>query len=83
MDYIYSVAMTVACLLLLVQFRNGMVLHIRRRALGILAEVANTAEEIIETMNSPSYYAMVFDLTKWSFKQFYPTLANEKNREGR
>lgn len=60
------------CLLLLV--RNEIVYRIRLRALSAIFAREDWLQRSCR-MDSPSYYAMVLDLTRWTFRSFYPDLA--------
>lgn len=88
MDVMYTLFMTFSCLMMLLMLRINIVTKTRLRAIGVIYAYKDWQEKK-ELLINPSYNEMVFDLTKWTFKQFYPelyireTTLNETNRERR
>lgn len=69
-------------LLSLLMLRNAIVFRVRKKAIGIASKKALAAIDQHDPdylkfwlpVEALSYEAMMFDLTKWTFKQFYPEL---------
>ncbi len=59
-------------------FRNNLVLKLRLRAIDIIY-VQPDWETLKKLLENPSYYEMVFDVTRWTFKQYYPILVEREN----
>lgn len=59
-----------------IQVRNYLTFKHRRRAIRLYWKRDwRTAPDIWEA--SPGYLMMMFDLTKWTFSQFYPDLSED------
>jgi len=77
-------SMIIICLILLV--RNELVFRVRQKALKIISKKAKIAIKNNENWEksyteydlNDSYDKMFFDLTKWSFNQFYPNINKKK-----
>lgn len=67
---------TLVPLLLLFFIRNEIVYRVRVRAIDVIFDHPDWMERRKILLN-PSYNAMLFDLTRWTFKQFYPGLYSE------
>lgn len=69
--------LTSIALLLLFVIRNELTYRMRMAATDVLETLIGTDDFEIEfdRFKAASYESMMFDLRKWTFKQFYPSLA--------
>jgi hypothetical protein len=77
MDSIYSLLFAGLGLCALMLVRNELTFRVRMRAIDLISEIR--PHEAWQTAHqkylSVSYESMMYDLSRWTFKQFYPWLA--------
>jgi len=85
---IEPIILTLLAIFVIFLFRNELVFKHRMKCLNILYNLAiaqrikEGGESAFETLlaehyNRRSFYGMVFSVTKWRFKAFYPGVKNE------
>lgn len=75
----FYVAVMLACVLalafcFLMLARNDLVYQVRAKAIDIIWD-SKLDESVFD--DGPTYDAMMWDFRKWTFKQFYPELADK------
>lgn len=71
METLLAIAMTWAVLCILFMIRLEIVFKIRMAAITEIFKYKDWAEKR-SLLDDPSFLCMVLDLTKWTFKGFYP-----------
>lgn len=83
-DYQIIIAVVVSILMLMLLgcaffgFRIWLVSSIRERAIDAVYDRPDWRVARLIYSQGPDYDAMIYDLRKWSFKQFYPTLTTKE-----
>lgn len=71
MESLIPAILVFACFLVLLGIRNEIVYKTRMKAIAIIFSYKDWQKQMA-VLENPGYYTMVFDLTKWTFKGFYP-----------
>jgi len=76
-ENLFGILIVFTIVMIILSVRNELVFRIRSEAIDVIFSFSDWKEKRL-ILKDPSYYVMVFDLTRWSLEQYYPELYERK-----